>query len=381
MIGRGSEHLEQWGERPRLLIYRFGHIGDTIASLPSLWALRTHFGNAHFTLLSALPSNPGRLPPEEVLPREGLVQKSLKYRGGADWRNVLSLGRCALALRHQRYRTLAYLVPSVRRRPDRRRDRLFFRLAGVTSFLGMTGFPEDPFPRTANLRPVLVSNEADALLHRLGLSGVSIPEPGEGRMDLGLTNEERLRIRQWWQQKGYRGCTRNRWFALGVGAMWESKRWPVGRYLEVGRRLRAELGLVPVVVGGREDREIGSRLAASWKMGLCAAGELSVRESAALLEGCSFYLGNDTGPMHLAAAVGRPCVGVFSAQDWPGRWHPYGQGHQVLRSDPPCAGCRLPVCSRHLRCLTDISVDAVYRACLEVLNKTAGSRPVSAAFK
>jgi len=82
--------------------------------------------------------------------------------------------------------------------------------------------------------------------------------------------------------------------------------------------------------------------------GLCAAGELSVRESAALMEGARFYLGNDTGVMHLAAAVSIPCVGVFSARNWPGIWEPYGHGHKVLRFDVPCSGCHLAVCNKTL---------------------------------
>ena len=108
---------------------------------------------------------------------------------------------------------------------------------------------------------------------------------------------------------------------------------------------------------------------AAWGTGFSAAGELSVRESAALMEGAQFYLGNDTGAMHLAAAMGRPCVAVFSARDWPGRWHPYGEGHKVLRFDVSCSGCMLKICDRELQCLKGIQVDQVYQACEGILAK------------
>ena len=68
----------------RLLIYRFGQIGDTVAALPSLWLLRSQFPGAHFTMLSeTLPgSGSSKLSPELVLPQEGLIQTYLKYVGG-----------------------------------------------------------------------------------------------------------------------------------------------------------------------------------------------------------------------------------------------------------------------------------------------------------
>ena len=62
--------------------------------------------------------------------------------------------------------------------------------------------------------------------------------------------------------------------------------------------------------------------------------------------------------MHLAAAVGTPCVAIMSALDWPGRWVPYGQGHIVLRRSVPCEGCLLKVCDKEgMRCLKEIEID------------------------
>jgi heptosyltransferase-3 len=108
----------------------------------------------------------------------------------------------------------------------------------------------------------------------------------------------------------------------------------------------------------------------AWGGGLCAAGDLSVRESAALLQDAAFYLGNDTGAMHLAAAVGTPCIAIFSSLDWPGRWSPYGKGHQVFRVDVPCAGCLLEVCSQHHECLTGTSVNDVHQACCKLSHES-----------
>jgi ADP-heptose:LPS heptosyltransferase len=153
-----------------------------------------------------------------------------------------------------------------------------------------------------------------------------------------------------------------------------SKIWPQENYRAVGRRLIDEFGLTPVVFGGPEDRATGEALIGSWKKGCCAAGALGVREAAAAMKDALFYLGNDTGTMHLAAAVGTPCVAIFSAQDWPGRWHPYGAGHQVLRLSVACEGCKLEICNRKLECLRQISPETVFKCCAAVIRGSSGCR-------
>lgn len=80
------------------------------------------------------------------------------------------------------------------------------------------------------------------------------------------------------------------------------------------------------------------------------------------------YLGSDTGTMHMAAAMGTPCVAIFNAKDAPGQWHPCGNGHKILRTAPPCEGCGMDICPKPVTtCLDDITVDDVLRACECVL--------------
>ena len=351
----------------RLLIYRFGQIGDTVAALPSLWLLRNRFADCEFTLLSEIPRHGNQLPPEKVLPAGTLVQAFMKYRGGSSPGSLWSWAKVIIALRRKRFDAVAYLAPSIRSPKQRKRDALFFRLAGIKQTLGFEGFPDDPYPRSSNGSLARVTNEAEALLGRLALSGLPKVEQGCGRMDLLITPAETAAADHWWSKERGPGLSPKGWFAVCTGSKWTSKQWSLDRYLEVGRKLKDEHGLLPVVMGGAEDRETGRSLIAAWGGGLCAAGELSVRESAALLRGAAFYLGNDTGTMHLAAAAGRPCVAIFSAVDWPGRWTPYGKGHRVFRVEVPCSGCLLEVCNRQHQCLAATEVDSVYRACLDVL--------------
>jgi ADP-heptose:LPS heptosyltransferase len=241
---------------------------------------------------------------------------------------------------------------------------MFFRMAGFKSILAQKGFAKNLRPKAKEGTLIRKPKEADALLERLRIDGLQVPLNGQGCMDLQITHAERGKVKKWWHKKGE---TCAPWVAVCTGGKTNSQLWPWERYGEVMHLLIKEQGLFPIVVGGREDREIGEKLVRQWGTGLCAAGELSVRESAALMEGARFYLGNDTGVMHLAAAVGIPCVAIFSARNWPGTWEPYGSGHKVLRFDVPCSGCSLSTCNQQLQCLSNITVQEVYRACLEVL--------------
>jgi ADP-heptose:LPS heptosyltransferase len=354
-------------KRKNILVFRFGQIGDTVAALPSLWVLRQQFPDTKIVLLNEIPFKKTHLPPEAVLPSVGLVDGFEQYPGGASVKNFFVAWRQLTGLRKQGFDTLVYLVPSGRTKKQRLRDQLFFRLCGLKNFLATKGFNENLHPKLPDGTLISKPKEADALLERLKLDGLPVPASGQGCLDLRITEAERAKANNWWRQNAGNQPMPHGWVAVCTGGKLTSKLWPWERYAEVVRLLIEKHGVFPVIIGGGEDREVGEKLLSQWGTGLCAAGELSVRESAALMESAQFYLGNDTGVMHLAAAVGRPCVAVFSARDWPGIWEPYGKGHKVLRFDVPCSGCRLAVCNQQLQCLTNIQVQDVYQACVEVI--------------
>jgi len=144
-----------------------------------------------------------------------------------------------------------------------------------------------------------------------------------------------------------------------------AKMWPLDRFAAVGADLLARYPDVRLLVlgGGAQEQQAGEMLTRKW--GPCSANlvGLGIWDTAAILERCCLYIGNDTGTMHLAASVGTPCVAIFSARDNPGRWEPVGAGHVVLRRDVPCAGCVLTDCvEHHSICLTSIAVEEVVAA-------------------
>jgi ADP-heptose:LPS heptosyltransferase len=187
-------------------------------------------------------------------------------------------------------------------------------------------------------------------------------------MDLGLGSEEHAAVDAWLDNLPFDGD--RVWIAVGPGSKMPAKRWPLSRFLQVIGNLILEFDIWPVVFGGEEDRTIGEWLLERWGRGYNAAGALGIRPSLAGMKRCRFFVGNDTGTMHMAAAVGLRCVAIFSSREPPGLWYPQGDGHRVFRSTIDCEGCGLIECLElGNECLKRISVEQVLTACRELLEQ------------
>lgn len=150
--------------------------------------------------------------------------------------------------------------------------------------------------------------------------------------------------------------------AINPGASTLVKRWPAERLAQVARRLNQEVGARIVVLGGPGEVDLARSLADQADVGaLCTAGRTDWEQLAAILQRCDVVVTSDSGPMHLAAAVGTPVVAIFGSTSSE-RTGPSGPGHVVIERSFPCRPCMdHPTCDdRH--CLMDIGVDEVETA-------------------
>jgi ADP-heptose:LPS heptosyltransferase len=349
--------------KSRILVFRIGSLGDTVIALPAFHAVRQNFPNAFIALLNNAHEDKKRVMAQSVLPSEGLFDEWLTYPTGENV-SVKDQLKLLFEIRKKRFDTLVYLAPRLRTEKQVKRDLIFFRFAGIRTFIGHKGLPM-PLPEKEEGKVLpTIEHEADHLLYRLNLSGIDVSKP---KMELMLTQDEILHAEKWLEKNCGDAFREKSLVGIGPGSKWQSKIWSEENYARLGERLRDELKLFPVIFGGAEDKACGERLIAKWKRGAITAGELNVRHSAAALSFCNLFVGNDTGTMHLAAAVGTKTVIAFSAQDYPGRWYPYGEGHTILREAVPCEGCMLRVCDKENLCLTSISVERVFEACRKAL--------------
>ena len=153
------------------------------------------------------------------------------------------------------------------------------------------------------------------------------------------------------------------WIVLQPGARWLNKRWPLEHFTELVRRLAEDYPeLHFAVLGGAEDRELGATLArAGQERCLDLTGQTSLPEMIEWIRLSALVVTNDTGPMHAAAALGRPVVAIFGPTE-PRRTGPYGQVDKIQRTLLPCAPCLKPRCTykKYLECLRAIPPEAVY---------------------
>lgn len=352
----------------RIAIFRIGHIGDTIIALPALWTVRRRFPGAHITYLTQERDAGNLAQGTEVLRPGTVYDEQMVYTLGAGGSVPLpERVKMLLRLRKKRIDLLVYL-PLHRTPRQLARDEWFFRLAGVKRIAGMQGYRETVYFPPGKPLPI-VRHETDSLLNHLSLDGIRIDAAPRTLMDLGLTGEERAFAAQWLASRGIKPGSLL--VGIGAGSKMPAKQWPVERFVEVARRLDAEFHPTFILFGGRSEREMYLPLEQAVSSVVNAAGELSVRHSAAVFERCRLHIGNDTGTMHIAAAAGTPCVAIFSARDWPGRWFPYGEGHAVHREILPCEGCMLEVCDRDNECLSRIDVDRVTQSAQRILLRQA----------
>lgn len=353
----------------KILVFRIGQLGDTLVALPAMWAIRRHFHEAELSFLG--DSHPARklVAATDLLSGTGLFDNFLSYpvgRGawGMPMRPFAMFGLWR-ELRRRNFDTLVYLAPSLRTAGQIRRDRAFFAAAGIRNFYGLKGFPRLPVPMPG-MRMPSVAAEADLLLSRLAADGISVPSGLDRCFNLNLGETETQAVAAW--RSGLPADGARPWIGVGPGSKMPAKRWPADRFTRVIKTLVKHQGVWPVVFGGPEDQAVGAEMIRHWGCGYNAAGALGVRAAAAALLRCRLYLGNDTGTMHLAAAMGVRCVAVFSARDHAGRWYPAGDGHIVFRSKVACEGCHLIECvERQNECLRLISPDTVLAGCQAVL--------------
>jgi ADP-heptose:LPS heptosyltransferase len=152
-----------------------------------------------------------------------------------------------------------------------------------------------------------------------------------------------------------------------LSAFQPAKLWPVERFVQVARYLAERHAARVLVVGSQSDLAQAEAFSGALaEPALIATGRTALPQTAALLERCRLFIGNDSGPAHLAAAVRTPAVVLFGPTD-PDLWRPYGA--RVIRApracDPRCNSRTCAVPQRH--CLADITADQVIEAAEQLL--------------
>jgi heptosyltransferase III len=366
-------------EPRRITVFRTGYLGDTLVALPAFWTIRKTFPDAHITLLSNSDiKNPHYVSARNVLPSKGLFDSWMSYPSSLQGLNAIkAYAELAARIRKGRYDSLIYLMPRGRTMSRIKRDAWFFRFAGIKNVLGIRHALANLLSERPPLPSPRIKSEAEFLSECLRSENIFPAFQNRDLCDLLLTESERRAAESFLETHIWGLVDRSRLIAVGPGSKWPKKTWSEERFIHTVSWLIRDHGVFPVVFGGKEDREIADQLITAWGTGANAAGVLNVRESAAFIERCALYLGNDTGTMHLAATMGVRCVAIFAANNWAGQWYPVGDGNRVFRPQVACEGCVSPADARFHECLDAVGVGEVLEACSEVLAQHASEKSKS----
>ncbi len=282
-------------------------------------------------------------------------------------RNLIGLRQLSQTIRKWKPDLLVYLA-APRGIASVIRDACFFRASGVKRIVGL---PWPPAHRR-HLRDAegeFYEPEYARLARCLSILGDAHLDE-DPSWDIKLSPAERARahdlLRNW--------PGKDRFIVCCVGTKVEVNDWGVQNW----RKLLAKIGsdhpgIGLLLVGSPEEAVVSGQAAAGWRsstLNLC--GVASPRETAALLKRAALFLGHDSGPMQLAAAVGTRCVAVFSARNLPRIWFPRGENHRVVYHHMSCAGCGRERCEEFKKvCIASIGVNEVYEAVAASLVKAS----------
>jgi heptosyltransferase-3 len=341
----------------RILLTRMKFIGDVVLTTPVIRSVRTAYPDAYLAYM-------GEKGAVSLLEHNRHLNEIIPFDFSRP--TILEQQRVAWALRRRHFdlaidlfgnprsALLTYLTGAkVRVGPERKgRGRLY-----------TLQVRDDGKPKTA------------IEFHNQYIRAVGI-EPVSSRPEIILTEDEKKEARrylQWLDRE--RGLIDFAKPVIGIhpGATWPAKRWLPERFAELADQLTAKLSAQVLLVGGSNERTILDEVAAHAFAGVKVLPALPLRQLAATIAHCSLFIANDAGPMHIAAAVGVPTIGIFG----PGEeniWFPYSpeDGHLALRRDVPCHPCHLDMCNRsgqeHMECMTLLTVEDVYAGASRVLS-------------
>lgn len=150
-----------------------------------------------------------------------------------------------------------------------------------------------------------------------------------------------------------------KYIVLAPGTNWISKCWPTNHYAQLAGRL-FDSGIIPVIIGGPDDHRLATEInLAARILPVDLTGRTNLKQLSYIIKQAAAFVGGDTGPMHLAVALGTPVITMFGPTD-PNRNGPYQGKRQTLVVPDSCQGCWKRVCPKQQNCMEHITVENVF---------------------
>ncbi len=332
--------------QPRILVTRTDRIGDLVLSTPVFRELRKKFPKAYLACMTFLENR------EIVQGNPDLNQVILYDKKGSE-RGLWGNWRFARRLAREKFDAVIHLHST-------NRVHLVAWLAGIPARVGwkrkcawtLTHARED-------IKREGKKHEAEYNFDLLEFLGVSCPS--ELITHFPLSDRARRSLEELCRHLKL-GNDRP-WIVLGPGASCPSKRWPAEKFSNLIDRLNQTYQAHFILIGARRDRELAAGIQTMTSVPVFdLTGRLSLSMLGWLMKEASLLISNDSGPVHVASAVGTPVISIFGRKQGglsPSRWKPLGRNSAVVWKDAGCTECLAHRCQKHFQCLEAVTVEDV----------------------
>lgn len=341
----------------RILLIKLSALGDVMQTLPTLEALRAAHPRAEITWLVEEAAAP-------ILARHPALERVLTVRRQT-WLQAAHSRR----LRPAVWEEFSQVLRSLRQKPfdvvidlqGLLKSALWTWLARSPRKIGFAGTRELSYLALSERLPAYDADE-HAVRRYLRLAAHLGAATTPIRWRLAVSPGAGARFRELWTGTG------GPLMILHPGTRWPSKHWPPGSFAELADALVQIRQARVVFTGSVADRPLLARIRAAMREeAIDLSGATGLEDLARLFFHADAAVTTDTGPMHLAAAVGTPVAAIFGPTA-PWRTGPFGPQHRVVRTGAACSPCRRRQCPDPV-CLSDLPVEAVLAATLAVLDQ------------
>lgn len=365
---------ERWRAARRVLAVRLDNLGDVLVTSPALRAINESIPEGEVTLLaSPAGAQAGRLHPDLA----GVIVAEVPWVD--PWRELphdsLRDRRLIETLRTRHF-DAAIIFTSYRQSPLPAAYLCY--LADIPLRLGATTDGAGSLLTTRHNPPARLCHEVERGLDLVGAVGFTT---SDDRLALAIPASAHAIARDWLDRAGHAGGPL---VALHPGCTMPARTYPWEGYAEIADRLVADLGATVVLTGATKERELLERIAnhlapETRRVTSVCAGVLPFPAFCALIAAADLAITNNTGPMHVAAAVGTPVVALFALTNPPEQWGPWRAPHRLLYHDVDCRLCYSRVCPHGHECLRLVTPSMAVAAASELLTARvlAGQRPAS----
>ncbi|HDH31536.1 MAG TPA: glycosyltransferase family 9 protein [Candidatus Wolfebacteria bacterium] len=347
-----------------ILIYKIGNIGDIVCAIPSFIAIRKNFPKAKIILLTS-PGKKGMLGAKELLDGVRYLDE-IKIYYSDDIASARQKLKLLCDLRKSRYDLFIQIPDDWIKLRTLFRNMLAVKLMGIKSVMGFRIRTVKCFWKT-QIDYLIEKNETENLIDILKLYGIK-NDKIEFEFNISeefKKNAEKALKKKWDERYDGGGII----VAICPGGNYYEKKWPAEKFAEAAEYLKNNYNAKIVILGGKNDiqnSEIIERRLHSRNC-LSLAGKLGILESMAVLKKCDFLLSNDSGLIHIAAAIGKPVVALFSIRNILGKWFPFGLRHEMLFHRFLDCDYQTRSCVR--KSVENISIKEVKRACDRIISK------------